>query len=68
MRRWQFDALWGVAFAGLIFLPIASNFGIDVDPATLPSFGALLAFVLTQRKEWTKDPKEKDEEKSEESA
>lgn len=60
MRRWQFDALWGVAFVGLVFLPIAENFGVKVDPATLPSFGALLAFVLTQRKEWTKAPEKKE--------
>lgn len=57
MRRWQFDLLFGIAVAGVILLPLLSAFDITIAPETLPSFGAVLAFVLTQRKEWTNGDK-----------
>lgn len=66
MRRWQFDVLWGIAAVGLIFFPVAGNFGIEIDREALPFYASVLAFVLTQRKEWTKDPKDKKQDSSQE--
>lgn len=53
MRKWQFDVLFAIAAAGVVFLPFAHSLGIQVDAAALPGFGAILTYVLTQRTQWT---------------
>lgn len=51
MRRWQFDVLFVVAVAGAI----AMLFVPDVPPAAVTGITAIIAFVLAQRPDWTKD-------------
>lgn len=67
MKEWQFDVLFFVAVGGAVFLLVAPAFGVDTgNPSAATGVGAILAFILTQRSEWTnkdkKHPKNKDDE------
>ena len=63
MKDWQFDILFFVAVGGAIFLLVAPEFGLKgaQNPTAVTGVGAILTYVLTQRKSWT----HKDEKKSE---
>jgi hypothetical protein len=59
MKEWQFDILFFFALGGAIFLMATPMYGIEVSPTGLTGYGAILTFVLTQRRNWTKDEKDK---------
>jgi hypothetical protein len=66
MKEWQFDILFFVAVGGAVFLLVAPAFGINTgNPSAATGVGAILAFILTQRSEWTsKKDKRSDKEDS----
>lgn len=51
MRRWQFDVLFVVAVLGLF----AMLFVDEPPPAVVTGLTAMLAFILAQRPDWTRD-------------
>jgi hypothetical protein len=53
MKEWQFDVLFFFALGGALFLLVSPIYGIEVTPTGLTGYGAILTFVLTQRKNWT---------------
>lgn len=52
MKEWQFDVLFFVALIGAIFLPFTPAFHIQISPAGMTGYGAILTFVLTQKGKW----------------
>jgi hypothetical protein len=64
MKEWQFDVLFLFALVGAIFLLLSPIWHIDFSPAGLTGYGAILTFVLSQRKNWveSKSKHRKDDE------
>lgn len=62
LREWQFNVLFFVGVGGAILLLIGPSIGLDVssNPTAVSGIGAILAYVLTQKKSLTKH-EEKDE-------
>lgn len=56
MKEWQFNVLFFVGVGGAIFLLLAPLFGLPIgeNPTALTGVGAILTYVLTQRKTLTK--------------
>lgn len=56
MKEWQFNVLFFVGVGGAIFLLVAPAFGFNIaqNPTALTGVGAILTYVLTQRKTLTK--------------
>lgn len=54
MKEWQFDVLFFFALIGAIFLMVTPVFHIAVSPSSLTGYGAILTFVLTQKKNLVK--------------
>lgn len=68
MKEWQFDVLFFFAVIGAVFLMLTPVFHLDISPTALTGYGAILTFVLTQKKNWvdsTKGKHTKDEEEDE---
>jgi hypothetical protein len=68
MKEWQFDVLFFFAVAGAVFLMASPVFHLEISPTGLTGYGAILTFVLTQKKNITsshsdkgEQPKEKEE-------
>jgi hypothetical protein len=57
LRQWQFDVLFFVGVGGAIVLLFGSKLGLDIgsNPTAVTGVGAILTFVLTQRKHLTKN-------------
>lgn len=70
MKEWQFNVLFVVGVGGAILLLIGPEFGLKMgqNPTAITGIGSILAYVLTQKKTFTKhddsndNPKKKDEE------
>ena len=69
LREWQFNVLFFVGVGGAILLLLGPELGLDIDsnPNAVAGVGAILAYVLTQKKALTKhedkkEPKHKKEE------
>lgn len=68
LKEWQFNVLFFVGVSGAILLLIGPEIGLDVsqNPTALTGVGAILTYVLTQKKALTKsnksDPNRSDEE------
>jgi hypothetical protein len=64
LKQWQFDILFFVGVGGAIALLFGPSFGLDVgnNPLAATGVGAILTFVLTQRKSIVKQevPDERD--------
>lgn len=66
LKEWQFDVLFWVGVGGAVFLLVAPLIGLDItkNPGALTGVGAILTYILTQKKAWTKhedkDPKSKE--------
>lgn len=61
MTEWQFNVLFIVAVGGALFLLLAPAFHIDTgNPTAATGVGAILTFVLTQKREWTKKKRRPD--------
>jgi hypothetical protein len=64
MKSWQFNVLFCVGVGGVVFLLVAPLFGINYsqNPTAIASLGAILTYVLTQRKALTKKDSEETKE------
>lgn len=67
MKDWQFNVLFFVGVGGAILLLIGPEFGLKIgqNPTAISGLGAILTYVLTQRKSFTKTdtkrkPKDRD--------
>jgi hypothetical protein len=56
LKEWQFNVLFIVGVSGAILLLIGPEIGLDVasNPTAVTGVGAILAYVLTQKKTLTK--------------
>lgn len=56
MKEWQFDVLFIVGVGGAILLLVGPIFGMSIgdNPTAVSGIGAILAYILTQRKHLTK--------------
>ena len=57
LKEWQFNVLFFVGVGGAILMLIGPEIGLDVaaSPTTASGVGAILAYVLTQKKALTKN-------------
>lgn len=63
MKEWQFNVLFFVGVGGAILLLIGEDIGLKLgsSPTAVTGIGAILTYVLTQKKALTK-PKEQPKE------
>lgn len=63
MKEWQFNVLFFVGVGGAIVLLLGPDFGLNVstNPTAVTGVGAILTYVLTQRKTLTKHESKKRE-------
>ena len=72
MKEWQFNVLFFVGVGGALALLIGPEFGLKMgqNPTAITGIGSILAYVLTQKKNFTKKEdkttKQDDPEKGEE--
>lgn len=62
LKEWQFNVLFFVGVGGAILLLLGPELGLDIasNPTAITGIGAILTYVLTQKKALTK-PEEKKE-------
>lgn len=62
LKEWQFNVLFFVGVGGAVLLLLGPEIGLNIaaNPASVTGVGAILTYVLTQRKALTAS---KDEEK-----
>lgn len=69
LKEWQFNVLFFVGVGGAIMLLVGPEFGLKVgqNPTAVTGVGAILTYILTQKKALTKGdkPKPTDEDESE---
>lgn len=62
LEKWQFNVLFCVGVGGAILLLIGPELGLNLstNPTAVTGIGAILTYVLTQKKALTKhvDPKD----------
>lgn len=63
LKEWQFNVLFFVGVGGALFLLLGPSLGISVDqsPVTVSGVGAILTYILTQKKALTKHDDKKDD-------
>lgn len=61
MKEWQFNVLFFVGVGGAILLLIGEDIGLKLgsSPTAVTGIGAILTYVLTQKKALTKSKNEK---------
>lgn len=61
LTQWQFNVLFFVGVGGAIVLLIGPEFGLSIgqNPTAVTGVGAILTYVLTQRRALTKHAEEK---------
>lgn len=67
LKEWQFNVLFFVGVGGAILLLIGPDLGLKVsqNPTAVTGVGAILTYILTQRKALTKSDDKKDDKKDE---
>lgn len=63
LTKWQFNVLFFVGVGGAVLLLIGPELGLQIsqNPTAVTGVGAILTYVLTQRKALTKnEPKKED--------
>lgn len=62
LKEWQFNVLFIVGVGGAIFLLVGPSFGLKIDqnPTAVTGIGAILTYVLTQKKALTKNADKQD--------
>jgi len=71
MKEWHFNVLFFVGVLGAVVMLIGPEIGLDIgkNPTAVTGVGAILTYVLTQKKAITRTPandKKKDEGQSKE--
>lgn len=63
LKEWQFNVLFFVGVGGAILLLIGPELGLEIssNPTAVTGIGAILTYVLTQKKALTKHESKKDE-------
>lgn len=58
LKEWQFNVLFFVGVGGAILLLIGPELGLEIgqNPTAVTGVGAILTYVLTQKKALTKPP------------
>lgn len=58
MKEWHFNVLFFVGVLGAVVMLIGPEIGLDIakNPTAVTGVGAILTYVLTQRKAITKAP------------
>lgn len=64
LKPWHFNVLFFVGVGGAVFLLVGPNLGLSVEDSPLATggVGAILAFILSQRKALTKNEDKGDKE------
>lgn len=59
LKEWQFNVLFFVGVGGAIMLLVGPEFGLKVgqNPTAVTGVGAILTYILTQKKSLTKNDK-----------
>lgn len=67
LKNWQFNILFFVGVGGAILLLVGPEFGLDIgqNPVAFSGIGAILAYILTERKILTKTDDKNDESEKE---
>lgn len=62
MEEWQFNVLFWVGVGGAVLLLIGPEVGLEFDssPLAVSGIGAILTYVLSQKKSLTKHDKNND--------
>jgi hypothetical protein len=62
LKEWQFNVLFFVGVGGAILLLIGPELGLNMsnNPTAVTGVGAILAYVLAQKKTLTKTEEKKD--------
>lgn len=62
LKEWQFNVLFFVGVGGAILLLLGPELGLDIgnSPTAATGVGAILTYVLTQKKALTKSDDKKD--------
>lgn len=62
LKEWQFNVLFIVGVGGAVLLLLGPEFGLDINsnPTAVTGVGAILTYVLTQKKHITKSDEKKD--------
>lgn len=68
LKEWQFNVLFFVGVGGAILLLIGPSFGLDIstNPTAVTGVGAILTYVLTQKKTIVKSDDSDKKEKADE--
>jgi hypothetical protein len=68
VKEWQFNVLFFVGVGGAILLVIGPELGLHIgqNPTAVTGLGAILTYVLTQRKSITKTRNRRPEEDEDE--
>lgn len=59
LKEWQFNVLFFVGVGGAILMLLGPEFGLEIgqNPTAVTGVGAILTYVLTQKKALTKTDK-----------
>lgn len=60
MKEWQFNVLFFVGVGSALLLLLGPEFGLDLgqNPTAVTGVGAILTYILTQKKTLTKHSKD----------
>jgi hypothetical protein len=63
LKEWQFNVLFWVGVGGAIFLLVGPSLGVEIssNPTAITGVAAILTYVLTQKKAFTKHDETKDD-------
>lgn len=62
LKEWQFTVLFFVGVGGAVLLLLGPELGLDIasNPTAVTGVGAILTYVLTQKKSLTRTEEKKD--------
>lgn len=63
LKEWQFNVLFFVGVGGAVLLLLGPEFGLHIgqNPTAVTGVGAILTYVLTQKKSLTKNDDKKND-------
>lgn len=65
LKEWQFNVLFWVGVGGAVLMLLGPELGLDIgqSPMSAGGVGAILTYILTQKKSLTRDDTERKAEK-----